>query len=221
MKHARRPQFLSLVSKFVPLAGIIGCLGACNARADSDTSQISDLLLKLLTSQGKAICVDGSTFGEPLAAFRSMLPAPDPARRPLFWSSPAALEDGRALSSRELINDEFTDEQIVLPERLRQRAALPATEQLQLNALAREASIMSSDSVTLSNSAGAPLAQVRWWLLNRVSSSCGPNYTISKLVILHDTAFLSVTAGHRGTTYAFQKKGPTWAPIAQWGTWLY
>ncbi|WP_375396518.1 hypothetical protein [uncultured Sphingomonas sp.] len=210
--------------RIAPLLFAAGASGGCQAdsRPRGDAAFINESLLKVLTANGKRICVDRGTHGEPLAVFRAMLPAPDPVRRTLSWSAPTPLEDGRAITNRELFDIELGDGQVVLREPTQNGARLPFTAQLQLNALAREGSYQLSDSgPSVANSPAAPLAQVRWWLSNRFDSSCGEVYTFSKPIVMRDMGFVSVTAGHRGTTYAFRKDNNAWAPLAKWSTWLY
>ncbi len=197
-----------------------GC-GAVDGTS-TDEQQVNAQLLKVLTTPGKRICVDRGTYGEPLAIFRTMLPAPDPARRPLYWTPPGPLQDGRVLSRSELVGLELGDKRVRLPEHAQDPNRLPFITQTQLNALAREASLITADSdVRLRETPLAPRATVRWWVRNRLDSSCDPIYTVSKPVFLHDVAFLSVTAGHQGSTYAFHRKAGQWAAVAKWSTWLY
>lgn len=198
-------------------------LAACNADAGvNEARQLNDALLELLTSQGRTICVDSTPYGEPLAAFRSMQPAPEPARRPLFWRTPVPLEPGRNLTNRELVDIEFRDDQTVLPEQSGAGRALPVIAQLQLNAIAREASVMMSGSdATIAGSPAAPRAKVRWWLRNRFDSTCTAPYTVSKPILLHGIGLVSVTAAHHGSTYAFKRVNSGWMPVAKWATWLY
>lgn len=205
-----------------PLALAIAALGGCASAPADDAERINALLLQVLTSRGERICVDSKTYGEPLAVFRAMLPAPDPARRPLGWHPPGPLREGPSLTGRQLAAQELRGERIVLPERAQTKDQLPAVEQVQLNGAAREASLMAPQTgVGLRASPAAPRATVRWWPLNRLDRSCGPVHTVSKPVVFRDLAFVSVTAGHQGTTYAFREVGPAWRPIAKWSTWLY
>lgn len=207
------------------LAGALCSLGACGPTqgTERDEEQVNGALLKVLTASGRKICVDRGTHGEPLAIFRAMLPAPDPARRPLYWSAPAPLQQGRLLSNGELVDLELRDGRVRLPERRQSADRLPFVTQKQLNSLAREASLTVPDqTVRLQNTPAAPLATVRWWVLNRFDSSCDPVYTVSNPVFLRNMAFLSVTAAHQGSTYAFHKNATGgWVPSAKWSTWLY
>lgn len=223
LRHpARAPFGLKLTASASAFGAL--ALAGCQAGADArdDAGLINAQLLKLLTSDGRSICVDGKTVGEPLAIFRTMLPAPDPARRPLGWHVPSPLDIGPSLRVGRLANQELRGERIVLPEREQTKDFLPAVEQVQLNGLAREASVMTPDSgVGVENTPEAPRAAVRWWPLNRLRSGCGPIYTVSKPVTFRGHGFVTVTAGHRGTTYVFRKTGDAWAPYAKWSTWLY
>lgn len=202
---------------------LLATLGGCSGwHADTDERRINTLLLQVLTSDGKGICVDSGTYGEPLAIFRAMLPAPEPARRPLAWSKPAPLTPGRNLTGQELVGSELKGQQVVLPERPSGKDRLSVIEQIQLNDWARQASFASTyPAVSLADTPEAPRARVRWWGWNRLDSSCRPIYTVSKPVIFQNMAFVSVTAAHQGSTYAFRKAGAAWAPHAKWSNWLY
>lgn len=215
---------LSLVSRcrsaavLVPFVALASCAGGA---AGTDDQRINTALLRTLTADGTAICVDRGTYGEPLAVFRTMRTAPDPVRRMLHWSAPTPLRPGRMLSGRELVDNELRDGRSVLPE-LGQDGALSLNEQARLNALAHRASLVSPESgVAVRNHPAVPLAQVRWWPLNRMGGKCGPSYTVSKPVITRDIAFVTVTAAHQGNTYAFQRQGAGWATVAKWSNWLY
>lgn len=217
--HSERPfARAKLVLALLCLPGLAACQGA---GAEDDTQRINRTLLRLLTSDGRRICVDGKTYGEPLAIFRTMLPAPDPARRPLGWHLPTPLEAGPSLKVGRLADQELRGERIVLPERPQTRDFLPAVEQVRLDGLAREAALSDTESVPVRAAPDAPRATVRWWPLNRLDRGCGPVYTLSKPVLFRDAAFVTVTAGHRGSTYALQKADRDWSPVARWSTWLY
>lgn len=210
----------ALAPALAALLALPGC-GSGPAGGD-DAARINQALLRTLTSGGERICVDGKAYGEPLAIFRTMLPAPDPARRPLGWHPPSPLREGPSLTGRQLADAEFRGERIVLPERAQGKDKLPQIQQVQLNGIAKEASLMRPlQDVGLDRSPAAPLAKVRWWVLNRLDRSCGPVHTVSKPVIYRDMAFVSVTAGHQGTTYAFRNAASAWTPVAKWSTWLY
>ncbi|WP_375401956.1 hypothetical protein [uncultured Sphingomonas sp.] len=200
--------------------GLASCSVAPGPR--DDVQRINDSLLALLTSDGRRICVDAKTYGEPLGIFRTMLPAPDPAKRPLGWFPPRPLEFGPSLGARQLVDVELRGERVVLPERSQPRDRLPVTRQVQLNSLAADGALMTPHgSTSFRSNPAAPRATVRWWPLNRFDSKCGPVYTFSKPVVFRGAAFVTVTAGHRGSTYAFSESGAGWAPVAKWSTWLY
>ena len=92
----------------------------------------------------------------------------------------------------------------------------------QLNQLARMASLVEPEQgVTVRAVPEAPLATVRWWPINRLTPRCDFIHTVSKPVIKQSIAFVTVTAAHQGTTYAFQKSADGWSTIAKWSNWLY
>ena len=216
-QHKRRWRAFTCA---IMLVGITSC--SRGSDADGDDKGINDALLRTLTSDGTEICVDSGTYGEPLAVFRTMKLAPDAVRRLLHWSAPDALKLGRVLTNRELVDDELRGGQSKLPEFVQDKTRLSLPAQAQLNALADMASLVTPEpGVRLHNSAAAPLAKVRWWPLNRVGHRCDAVHTVSKPVIKRGIAFVTVTAAHQGTTYAFRKSGADWATIAKWSNWLY
>lgn len=221
--NAHQSNVGASVGRRLVLLALTGALAGCGApEPQDDARRISDSLLRLLTSDGRRICVDGRTYGEPLAIFRTMLPAPDPAKRPLGWFPPRPLETGVSLKAGQLADVELGGEQVVLPEREQPRDRLPVVQQVQLNSLAADGALMEPHtSARLTPSPAAPRARVRWWPLNRFDGKCGPVYTFSKPLVFRGSAFVTVTAGHRGSTYAFGRRGGDWTPIAKWSTWLY
>ena len=66
-----------------------------------------------------------------------------------------------------------------------------------------------------------PKARTRWWVINRIDRGCRPVYTASRPVVSGNIAFVSVLAGHWGTTYAVEKRGKSWVTTAKWRDWLY
>jgi hypothetical protein len=219
IKHKIVQQTIRAMS----VAALLG-LTSCGASAPSrgDAEEVTHSLLKTLTANGETICVDSTTQGEPLAIFRTMLTAPDPARRPLAWHEPGPLNAGKEVTGRQLVASEFRGEHIELPEYGTAENVLPPLLQMRLNALARAVSFIASDAPTsVKGNDDVPKARVRWWVLNRLDKSCGPIYTLSKPIVVHDAAFVSVMAGHEGTIYALRKSDKVWAPLAKWTNWLY
>lgn len=199
-------------------------LAACSppATVPDEPAKVVDALLGVLSSDGRRVCVDSRTQGKPLAVFSTMIVAPTASRRPLRWQVPKPLRPPGALSNRELYDDEFARARVLLEKPVNARDVLPPAEQLQLNSAARSlAAVGDAERVPIANTAKRPLILARWWLANRVRPICVPHFTISNPVVARDIAFVSVTGGHWGTTYAFRKRGDGWAPHAQWTTWLY
>ncbi|MEG3174722.1 hypothetical protein U1872_00655 [Sphingomonas sp. RB3P16] len=179
-------------------------------------------LLVLLTADGKPVCIDGRTRGKPLAIFRTMMVAPDPARGRLEWFAPQPLRPEGMLSAQQLFDDQIRADHIVLNKPQQAARTLSNALQGQLNSAAAQLSLDQDETrVTISETAAAPLAKSRWWIRNRVDTACSPIYTASNPVVAKNVAFVSVTAGHWGTTYAFHKQAAGWSPVAQWTNWLY
>lgn len=214
----------SRVSRHVLAITAAVAVAGCSAIAtpDNDRDRIFEQLAQVLTSDGKTACIDSTTRGEPLAIFRTMMVAPDPARRPLAWSVPGPLRPPQGLSSKQMFDDEFRSGRVLLTEPGGKSNALPAIEQAQYNTAARALSAFQTEShLTVPDFRSAPLARSRWWPFNRFSPGCHPYFTVSDIIMGKDIAFVSVTGGHWGTTYAFRKQAEAWTPAAQWTNWLY
>lgn len=205
--------------------GVLFCLASCstpNAPANSDTSEVLHALSATLTADNKAVCIDGSTRGDSLAVFRAMLSAPPASRRPLAWHQPQPLRPPASPSSWRIFNDEIRDDRILIPRPQQMGAPLPFLLQRQLDYAANRLSLVQeSEEFSISPWTGAPLAQPRWWIANRLSRDCSPAFTIMNPIVAKNVAFVSVKAGHWGTTYAFAKQDAKWKAIGQWTNWLY
>ncbi len=197
-----------------------GC-GALGGESE-DVRAVSREVVALIGGDKTIVCIDSGTRGAPLAVFRTMSSAPDPARRPLAWHAPTMLQSSQRFSGKQLLNAEFADVHPVIAKPGDQVGQLATLDQIQLNALASQ---MANDNYTrsagLSGVVSRPNVKVRWWPINRFDRSCQRLYTVSDLAIANDTAFVSVTSGHWGTTYALRRVGSAWRPAAQWSTWLY
>ena len=132
------------------------------------------------------------------------------------------VEGGARLSGRDLVNSQFGGMHPVLREPNQLAEPLAPIDQFTLNALARQLSRnRETRSVAVPAARKSDSVRVRWWALNRFDPSCAHLVTVSNPVVLRDTAFVSVTSGHWGTTYALRRTGGAWRPTAQWAGWLY
>lgn len=203
------------------LFSLVGC-SAPNAPANSDTSQVLHALSATLTADNKPVCIDGATSGDSLAVFRAMISAPPASRQPLAWHQPQPLRPPTSPSGWRVFNDEIRDDRILIPRPQQMGGPLPFLLQRQLDFAANKLSLVQgSEAFAISKWAGAPLARPRWWIANRLSPDCSPVFTIMNPVVAKNLAFVSVKAGHWGTTYAFAKQGARWKVIGQWTNWLY
>lgn len=196
--------------------------GAPSAPANSDVDLVLHALVATLTADGKPVCIDRATRGDSLAVFRSMLSAPPASRRSLGWYLPQPLRPPAAPSVKDVFNDAFRDDRILISRPQQAGGPLSFLLQRQLNTAAAKLSLIQESSpVALNPWNGAPLAQPRWWVLNRFSLRCSPVYTVTNPIVAKNVAFVSVKAGHWGATYAFVKQEREWKTIGQWSNWLY
>lgn len=210
------------IQRGVKVALLVSLVAAGGCSRSDSTGTVMGAVLKTLTADGKSVCIDRATSGEPLAIFRTMASAPDPARRPLAWFPPNPLRSDQNLSVGRLVDDEFTDQRTVLARPKVGRQPLPLTEQRRLDAAATKLSYAQVDrDAVVTDAASVPKAHARWWVLNRLDSSCTTVYTASPPVIVGDMAFVSVLGNHWGTTYAVEKRAGVWSTTAQWSNWLY
>ena len=220
-KHSGARHFTALVLAAGGTAALAGCGESSKAPTDA-TAQVMQSLVSLLTADGKAACIDSRTRGEPLAIFRTMMAAPDAARRPLSWFAPQPLRPTGMPSRRQMFDDQINAERFVLTTPQQSSRPLPVLLQGQLDAAARQLSLYGDqDRVSIAAPQAAPHATVRWWIRNRFDRGCTPVYTASNPVVANNIAFVSVTAGHWGTTYAFRKHASAWSPVGQWTNWMY
>ncbi len=189
--------------------------------SSDDAREIGKSVLALVDSRAGKVCIDSRTRGEPLAIYRTMTLAPDPARRPLVWRPPTAIGSGDQLTGRELVNSQFSGLHPVLPEPSADVPPLPAMEQMQLNALARQLSARETRRVSLDMPAKSTKARIRWWAINRFDQSCTILVRLSNPVIAGNNGFVSVVSGHWGATFAMRRTGKDWKVVARWTDWLY
>jgi hypothetical protein len=214
---------MTLRLKLVLLSTIFvsGCAGS-EAGANDDATQVLHALAVTLTSDHKGLCVDSETDGEPLSIYRTMMALPATERPVLDWHQPEPLRPPVELSGKRVFDGELRSDQIYLRPPAQTTAVLPTDQQRALDAAASRLGLKTDNPAkTVAPWPGAPLVEPHWWGFNRLSGSCSPRYTFSHPVVAKDIAFVSVTAGHWGTTYAFSKKPGGWATIGQWSNWLY
>lgn len=219
--HSDSKGFTDLVLAAGCLAALAGCSAATREPAN-DTTQVMQSLVSVLTADGASACIDSKTRGEPLAVFRTMMAAPEPSRRLLSWYAPQPLRPSGMPSDRNVLDDQIGSGRIVAMAPQQSSRPLSNLLQGQLDAAARHLSLYrDEDRVSIPGSRSTPRATVRWWVRNRFDRTCTPVYTASNPVVAGNLAFVSVTGGHRGTTYAFRKHLAAWSPVGQWTNWMY
>ncbi|CAN5288492.1 hypothetical protein BH11PSE5_BH11PSE5_10780 [soil metagenome] len=209
-----------------PALGIVvlACLASCSAPSatpQGDGAKLVFATLQLLTADGSQICVDSGTTGQPLSVYRTMASNPPGGIKPI-WFVPATLKPPPELSNADLYRGAQAEGPAHIDQPGNATAVLPSKAQAELDRAAWILSQRDPDpSVTIPGTWGLNGVQSRWWLRNRVSRRCAPNYKLSNPVTVNNIGFISVTAGHWGTTYAFTRKDKDWVVRAQWSNWLY
>lgn len=218
IKTGRRSPSLVALASAIALSGC----SATSQTPANDTTLVMRSLLSTLSADGHQTCIDRHTRGQPLAIFRTMMAAPEPARRRLAWFAPKPLRPYGMLSGQQLFDEQIRPGHVVLAKPQQSSRPLSNLLQGQLDAAAGRLSLYQDQSdIAIDEWPAAPRATVHWWVRNRLDRGCTPAYTVSNPVVAKNLAFVSVTGGHQGTTYAFSKKAATWSPIAQWTNWIY
>lgn len=200
---------------------LVGCTGSGPVQLDDDQKVVRAVLV--LLAKAGPVCVDRTTRGDTLFAYREMLQATRPARVALAWHQPLPLRPPPALTDRDMARDQFRSERVRIEEPDADAVALPIVQQTMLNGSAgRLAQMLDAPSAVSIGAAWAPPGvAARWWPLNRIRSDCTPNYMLMTPVRTRTLAFVGVSADHWGTIYAFQRRGADWVPAARWTSWLY
>ena len=213
-----RATSLAALSSF--MVSLSACSGADHLPKNSDEKLIQ-ATLAMLDGKGEPLCVDEKTVGHPLAVFKSIASNPSAAAAPPTWFAPARFSPPAKLSSADLYRDELGDGAVHLDQPANTGSEVGASDRATLDRAAFSLSKDKADrSVTISQSWQKGM-KARWWLRNRVSNHCSPNYHLSNPVHANDLGFVTVTANHWGTTYAFKRNGADWVATAQWSNWLY
>ena len=202
----------------------LSSLSACQGQGQPKTAdeKIVFSTLKLLASDGKFVCVDNATSGPPLAVFGTTMRNRPAGLEPPTWFAPAALRPPAALSSSELLRGAQTNTNVHIDQPTNSTSALAPALQGELNRAAGQLSTQNGDQ-KISHIDAWDIRGVlpRWWLRNRLSWHCAPNYRLSNPVSAQNVGFITVIADHWATTYAFNRHDSDWVAVAQWSNWIY
>lgn len=201
---------------------LFGC--SSPQRSLEDREKIVRAVLTLLTSTGKAVCIDDQTDGEALAVFREMMIAPRAARWDLRWHTPLPLRPDARNTTKDLKASEFDQKELEIREPGVREDALPGMDQLRLDGIAQRLSTPIGEveeSIAIRRSWVPANVSARWWPLNRLRKDCWPLFELSDSVRDRQTAFVTVRAEHWGTLYALEQTSSEWRVVAEWSRWLY
>jgi hypothetical protein len=200
--------------------GLAAC-GAPDQAPRNDEDKLIQATLGLLSGKGQPLCVDATTVGHPLSVFRSIASNPPPGSTPPAWFLPARFSPPAALSGADLYRGAQSDGAVHIDQPINGAAVVTTPAQAMLDHAALRLSAHDTDRPVTISPSWLPGIKARGWLRNRVSWHCSPNYQISNPIRARDIGFVTVTANHWGTTYAFKRSGSGWAARAQWSVWLY
>lgn len=213
-------QAAVLAAFTVPMLSLAGCTGTDKSPVDSDEKLIQ-AALTMLDGQGEPLCVDAKTVGHPLSVFRASASNASRTVAPRTWFAPARFSPPRGLSTTDIYRGGQADDTVHLDQPTNTGPELGERDRLMLDRAASSLSMNEANrSITIWPSWQAGM-KARWWLRNRVSRHCTPNYHLSNPVRSNDIGFVTITANHWGTTYAFKRKGADWVVTAQLSNWLY
>jgi len=202
------------------------CLGvaACSMpdlAPQNDEEKLVAATLLMLSGRGQPVCVDATTIGQPLSVFRTLTSNPPPGATPPAWFLPDRFRPPAALSGADLYRGAQADGAVHIDQPTNGTRAVAQPAQLMLDRAAWLLSAQEADRAVTIAPSWQPAIKARWWLRNRVSRHCSPTYHVSNPVRARDIGFVTVTADHWGTTYAFKRDGNGWVARAQWSNWLY
>ena len=204
------------------LGGLVlsGCSGNPTPRSDEDKLVLATLIL--LAAKGETVCVDNRTAGHPLTVFATMMNNRPDGLKPLRWFQPTGLRPLAAMSNGDLMRSARSDATVHINQPAN---ASPPIDPVIQAAIDHDAAVLArraNDRQVIGFDAWHVRGvQARWWLLNRFTPRCFPNYRITNPAVGPDVGFVSVTAEHWGTTYAFSRRGAEWVVTAQWSNWMY
>lgn len=217
-RHGKGTAKLS-VALAVGLA-LAGC-GASESLPRTDGEKLVQATLGMLSGNGAPLCVDARTVGRPLAVFRSITLNPPRGSRPPDWYVPDLLKPPPPVPSGVLVRSARGDGTVQIDQPTNATAPLPPRVQARLNRAANSLSLQAADQTVTILPSWKSGIKARWWLRNRISRHCSPNYQISNPVTAANIGYVSVKGEHWGTTYAFARRESGWVATAQWRNWLY
>lgn len=220
-------RVLSCLHRISPKSALIFpalALASCSTQPPppQTETQLVTTVLQLLATGSHGVCVDNATSGHPLQVFWSTAHNRPAGMEPPAWFEPAPLRPTPALSDRELLQTIKSDPAIHINQPVNATATLPPARQAELNRAAWMLATQ-SDGQPIEDLAGlkVPGVSARWWLRNRLSTHCAPNYRLSNPVYSNNIGFITVVADHWATTYALTPDRQTWVVSGQWSNWIY
>lgn len=211
---------ISSLSPLVSMAALAAC--SVNDRAPMDDDEkLIQATIAMLDGKDEPVCIDEKTVGRPLSVFHTITSNLPPGARAPGWFLPARFSPPDPLSNDEVYRGAQIEGSVLIDQPTNNVEPVSRAEQAKLHRAATLLSREPADHTILISESWQPGIKVRWWLRNRLSSRCTPNYHISNAINARDIGFVSVTADHWGTTYAFRRTDKGWVVAAQWSNWLY
>lgn len=199
-----------------------GCAGPAADELDGDR-QIARAVLDLLATDGKPVCVERLTYGDPLQVYRSARRGELQHYYRLGWGKPAPLRPPEMPTQEELFDAVAENRSAGLPDAPRQANDLPRELRTAIDgqAYALSPAAIPTRAVVLQERWLPDRVHARWWPGRNTALGCRANYVLSSIKRTDRIAFMAVRVDHWATLYALVRIRGSWTMVGQWSSWMY
>lgn len=198
-------------------------LAGCGPRPLDADEQVARAVLGVLVADGKPVCVQRITYGDPLTVYRSARRGELQRFYPMDWYPPVPFRPPLMPTQAELRRAVAEGRDAELPDAPVRLDALPRDQRSQIDAVAfaLSSSAVPTHSTLVRTAWTPPRAHPRWWPGKDAALGCEANYVLSSVKRSDHAAFMAVRVDHWATLYALAPAGSDWKVVAQWANWLY
>ena len=205
------------------LLTLAGCGGDGADRLAPD-ERIARAVLGVLASDGKPVCVQRITYGNPLTVYRSARRGELQRFYPLDWYPAQPFRPPSMPTQQQLRAAVEAKRDADLPDAPVRLDALPREQRSVIDSIAFAMSTSAVPTHSILVRQGWVPANVfpRWWPAKDRQNGCEANYVLSSIKRTDKAAFVAVRVDHWATLYALAPlPGGNWRVVAQWANWLY